>query len=802
MTVSLKPAVAWIAIVVSLSFLCACDNGNGSGDGDDENLARWLMDRPRLQNRSLWQQSIDMADPPGPRALGCIAVGNGRVYGNIGNQYPLASWHNLGGPTYQTDLEWFSDKVPRLVAGGIVQEPDHQTISRVRNSAVVIVTAANEAFEWTSVNFAPLYPSDPLVEQALVSVWIVRNLGDDVAVDVRLEIASTLGRVTGGELVESDWENRLLTLRPLGADAHPGDSPKDLVIPMGDMPPGGERTVSLPLVFTCRHGDAGEIFSAIADAGIDVLLDSTLDGWDAWASQIAVIDTPDEKFNDLMRGLAVSIRINQAVSGGVSEMNQYSHTWLRDIHGPSLYCPLIGLAGDYREMVDYLWGAILVHGDIANALELDLDVSNLPPQPDWEGLGEMDGRTRAEGPSLLVLEYENDYKATGDLAPIAERWGMLRHAVVDQKYVDGCLLHFSSDETFEDLMEVAFGENFLEEPDESTLSLYSSLLAIRAAAFMAEMAGLLGYDEDAATFSVLAEEVTLCLEETFWIEEEGFYAVKVQTDTGEPHLQPYEDVSTMPLWLDALPVDGARVASNFEAVMERLGHADGLLYSSIPSPYSLVFHNIERGVLTGMSHGYWLNNLDKMFHPAADTAFSRWPDVFSRTGFTDEAVVVDDFSHLTIFREPFGFVCDVSSRFRSWESGVMGFALLHHLTGFDRSVPGGWVRLAPQLPPEWDEMRFAGLAFGDGRIDVEVERQGDEGRTITVVTDENASFDLTLTVPLTGDVTGATLNGDALDPAGYDWETNAYGRTVVVFDPIEVEAGSRVEITIEVETLE
>ena len=71
--------------------------------------------------------------------------------------------------------------------------------------------------------------------------------------------------------------------------------------------------------------------------------------------------------------------------------------------------------------------------------------------------------------------------ATGDLSRIEERWSMLKHAVLKQMYVDGCLLYFSTDETFEDLMEVAFSENFLEEPDYSTLSLYSSLLVIRAA---------------------------------------------------------------------------------------------------------------------------------------------------------------------------------------------------------------------------------------------------------------------------------------------------------------------------------
>ena len=36
------------------------------------------------------------------------------------------------------------------------------------------------------------------------------------------------------------------------------------------------------------------------------------------------------------------------------------------------------------------------------------------------------------------------------------------------------------------------------------------------------------------------------------------------------------------------------------------------------------------------------------------------------------------------------------------------------------------------------------------------------------------------------DVTAVELNGDTLDPAVYALETNAYGRTIITFDPIEV----------------
>ena len=794
----------WLIGVLALTLQPAChSSGDIEGAPEPGALPAWLEARPCLQNRSLWRQDVDMASPIEPGSLGCIGVGNGRVYGNIANHDPLASWHNLGGPTYQKgSIKWFSDKEPRLMVDGRVRTPNRQSISRVRNTPVVIVEATDGSLEWTSVNFAPVFPGDPRLEQALVSIWIVRNLGDRPVDDVAIEVTSILGRVDGGRvsggigLIESDLEERRLTLRPVGTGAFQGDTPKTLVVPMGDLAPGGEAVLCLPTVFTCRHEEPSEILAELERVGVDALLDSTVAWWDDWAAQITDVRTPDEKFNDLLRGLAVSIKINTAVSGAVCEMNQYSHTWLRDIYGPALFCPLIGLLDDYKGMIDYVWGATLVNGNIANAMSVDLDLSDLPSQPDWERLGTMGGRTRAESPSFLVLEYERYYEATGDLAPIDERWGMLRHALLDQKYVDGCLLHFSSDETFEDIMEAIFGENLLEEPDESTLSLYSSLLVMRAARFMADMADRLGYGGDAHTFAALADRVEACLEETFWLEDEGVYAVKAKTDTRVPHRQPYEDVSTMPIWLDALPLESPRVIRNFETILEALGHPDGLLYSPIPPPYRGLLAPLGEGAITGMSHGYWLNNLDKLFHPTADIAFSRWPDVFSATGFTDEAMAVLPYRHLSLLREPFGMVCDVSSRFRSWEAGVMGYALLYHLTGIDVSLPAGTVRLAPQLPPGWGTMTFERLAYGEGRFDVEVGAHGDRGRSITVTTDSRASFTLELRVPLTGTVIGVSRNDRQLDPAQYRWETNRYGRTIVTIDPIEVGRSGRVEVVV------
>ncbi len=767
------------------------DDADDDSDDDTqvEQYPQWISARDYLQNRSLWRQDIDMADPPIKRKLGCVGLGNGKVFGILGNQYPLAGWHNIGGPTYQKDLKWFTDKRPWLIAQGQPVDPEYTSISRVRNTPITIVEAEGRGMEWTSVNFAPKYADDPLTEQALISVWIVRNVSSKPIHNVMLEIQSIFGNYGGEIFKEFDYDSRYLHSRPLAAETVAGQNHQDFRIPIGRLNSGEEKVIVLPMVFTLQGEDHEEIFAAIETAGVDALLESTNTWWNDWASQIAVFETPDEKFNDLMRTQAVAIKISQADTGGVGEMSEYSSTWLRDTHGPSLYYPLIGLSDDFKDMIDYLWGAAVLRGGIANAYEIDRDITDLPDQPDWGAMGVMSGRTRAEGPSTLVLEFENYYKATGDLETIEERYDFLKHAVMDQKYVDGCLLHFSGDETFEDLMEVAFGENFIDEPDESTLSFYSSLLAMRAARFMAEIADELGYADDADAFDTLADNVETCAQDTFWLEDEGYYAPKAQTDTREPKRQPYEDINTMPIWLDALPLDDERVISNFEKTWEILGHENGTLYSLTGEPYRTLFTFVREGLLTGMAHGYWLNNPDKLFHPLADTAFSVWTDWFTRTGFTEEALITDDFGHLGLIQEPFGAVCDISARFRSWESGIMGYAYLYHLTGYNHSVPGGWITLAPHLPPEWDEFAIRGLSHGDGRFDFEMVRNASGGRTMTLITDESAAFNLTLTAPLDGAVAGVSINGDTLATDAYSAEENAYGRTVLRLEPLDVGEG-------------
>ncbi len=770
-------------------------HGDDDASGPAE-LPQWLSNRPYLQNRSLWGQDIDMDDPEWVRNLGCMGIGNGKVFGILGDQYPLGTWHNLGGPTYEMDLKWFTDKEPWLIVNNNYLEPTRQSIGRVRKTPVVIATHTNDRLEWTSVNFAPIGTPNELTEHALVSIWIVRNLGVTPVQDVYLEIDSNFGRYQSGSLIEQNYDGRWLSIRPLGVEPVAGDANNDMWIPFGTLAAGQEKVVVLPYVFTRGGEDPRAIFEAIRDTDVDTLLGATIRWWNEWFAGMTTIDTPSEKFNDLLYSLALAVKVNQAEQGGICQMSQYSHIWNRDTHGPTMYFPLLGLGEDVRDALDYHWGAVLQNGGLSNAYAADLDISNPPPPPDWDAMGVMGGFTRAEGPSTIVLQYENLYKANGDITVIEERWGMLKHALLKQQFVDGCLLHFSGDETFEDIMEVSFGENPLPDPDESVLSLYSSLLMIRASHFMADMAERLGYTDDADTFTQLIHDVEQCLEDTYWVAGRGLYAIKAQTDTREPFPYPYEDISTMPLWLDAMPRDDERVIENFETVMDLLGRRDGTIVSTLPWFYQLLLPHIGNAIQTGMSHAYWLNNLDKMFHPTADIAFERWQDVPTPAGFTDEGVIVTDYGHLQLIREPWGVVANVSARFRSWESGIMGHAFLFHLSGYDYSVPDGRVSLAPHLPRKWSDFALRALAYGDARFDLEVLREGRTGRRIILTTDADASFELSLVVPLDGEVSSVEINGNSLPGSQYEASTNNYGRTVVTFAPLDIPADAEVDIVI------
>ena len=776
------------------------DNDNGDDDDDDSVAPPPLFqDHPFLTDTSLWFGHTVNADPPRPRKIGEFGVGNGRVFALVGSTLPYHTMRNIIGPDYERDPMFFSDKHFRLEQNGEKVEMVEQWDRRVRKTPITLTQSSYvNGLELHTVDFAPRggEADDDWSERTIVRILLVRNLGEENHSNLSIRFHSSLGKMQDGVHTEQiDYKH--LAVRPA---AGPFDEKGQGLMPIGDLAPGESIWLPLVFAFTFDGEDPQDVFDAIGPKPqVETLLDETYSWWTAWYDQAAVVTGPDEKFNDLLESLQVTIKVQQAHTGATCVMSEYTRTWTRDTIGPVRFYAPMGRVEDLKQMLDHYYLAVLIRGNIANSYDSRHETGVWPDPPDWDSLPTMTGRTGAEGPSYLPLMYDEYFRQTGDLDTIEQRYGMLKHALVHQDFRNSCLLPFSGDETFREIMSVSYGYVVGGTTYEDLwLSANSSFLFAAAADVMARFADLLGYAADRDWFVGKAQEVRNCLEQYFWLEEEGYYAAMIDINTLEPIPLPYEDVNTKPLWSGAGSADDPHQVDQILGVMDKIGRPDGTLQSP-PSPvYAWLFDlfnlDINEGVMCGMTQGYYLDNLSRIDHPDADKAFEIWKVFSNDSGNVSEAMVRDDYGRFMYLIEPFGFLSDLTSRYRPWEGGIWGAALVHYLTGFEVDTADATVRFAPHLPADWDFVRFTGAPFGPHTLDVAVE-DAQSRRTFTLQNGAGA-FDLQVRMVVPGQVTGLLLDGanQNLD----DFSVNErWGIGSVKIGPIAVEADQTVTVEVD-----
>ncbi len=787
------------AAMVLCMFGCADDGGGGKqeGDGEQETLPHIFSEHEYLSDWSSWYSEFDHKNPKRLRELGGLGLGNGRVFSLVAAWVPFNMLHNMSGPDYQKHLRFFSDKTFYLYAAKTEVRWDIERAYRVRRSAINITYAEKSGVEFWTIDFAPKSDIEA-VERTLFRIIVVRNTGKLVARDLSIRASSTLGFVSEGNFIveyiqsgEADVSDKVVVGRFISESVDVIDGMQSLHI--GDLPPGAEFTTVYLFAFDYSERGAVSTWMDVASMDYHRILDDTYDWWREDSSSGARVETSSRRFDDLIEGFRTTIRVQQAYLGGIAEMSEYSHTWARDITGPALFLTALGRFEEYKRMIDYYWYGVLIRGNMANAMPLDLDISDLPPQPDWDSLGEMTGRTAAETPSHVVWHYKLYYLATGDIDTLAERYGFLKHCIVHQAFREGGLLPFSDDETFRVPMMAVFGHPLNSEYAEMFYSANSSFLFVPAAEFMSDIAVQLGHYDDAELFDGLADEVRDRAEEVYWNEAGGFYAPAVWKDTLEPLDRPYEDVATKPLWTGYAGPDDERAKRNLTTLMEMFGYPDGTVQSPVSDVYRFIkdLMGIEDGVATGMTYGYYLDNLARVDHPMAETSFLSFDKVFNDTGNTDEVIIHDDYSRFAYFYEPFGFLCDLTARYRSWEAGIDGAALLRYLFGLDLDAPDGRISIAPHLPAGWEYARLLGARVGDVRFDLIVRQEGDEH----VVQVENLTGDLSVDalVSVGGEIDEVRVNGDAVDAPV---EVNDWGRWRVKLEGLSASPEAPLEIRV------
>ena len=782
---------------------CDCKNENENQDeedtrqspdgiADDDDLPPYLADRMELTDWSLWQSAFDQADPIENHHFGGFAIGNGNVFSLLAVRPPFSTLHNIAGPTYQKHTRFFSDKTSALFQNDLPVLWQMHRAYRIRNTSVILTRAdASDLSMWT-VDFAPQGQDveGTAAERTIERTIVIYNRGTEILSGLNLEADTRLGSIQNGLILESTLPNEnQLAAGFVTSDLPVRGSEKTLTLSVPDIAPGGQFVCRFLLAFSMGT-PAVSTFKEAAAMDPGMLLASTLAAWKSKTDFGARIRTSNQRFDDLMEGLAQTMAVQQAAGGCFAQMSEYGYNALRDMYGIARFYPLIGRFEEYKAMLDYVWQTALHNGNITADVRIDLEFDSDPTQPDWESLPTLTGRTRAESPSYLILMHKQYVNATGDWAPVEQRYAMLRHALIHQDFREGCLLPFSDDETFRIAMMVAFGHSVLEGYVDQFLSANSSFLFVVAALFMEQAADHLGYDDDSSQYRQLADDVRQCTEDYYFLDD-GYYAPIIDIDTLEPDTRPFEDVNTKPLWLGYLSPDDEKARSNVLALIDRLDAKDGLLYSPLSPRHQILagLLDIELGIVTGMAPGFQLDNLSRLDHPLAQDSFLLHNLFFHDTGNVSEGQAVDDFGRVAYLYEPFGLLSDLTARFRSWEGSINAAAMIRYLFGLELDALQMRIGIAPHLPEGWSFSRMKDARLGDVRFTVSVE---DDGQVRRIVVDQaTGSLTVDAQVSVEGAIDRVIVNGEQVDPPiEHEWGRSRailFGLVVSQNQPLTVE---------------
>jgi hypothetical protein len=669
---------------------------------------------------------------------GAFGTGNGWVFALEGLADPLNTLHSLAGPTYRKPERFFGDYAVRLAPSEAADEPDFDEEWAARSlSAPVVLTRAKLGDVWLdTIDFAPS-TTDGTLRGCFLRVLTVSNRGATTSgtYEIRIRAANGVTSPRPDALLETTKERSLTTAFADGGATVQGGVLRRKVGPLAS---GAEEQSTL---VHCATEGAG----AVDGPGIDVgaLFDQTVAAYRAWENGLVQVELPDRMVADFIDGMKMTLKVQTSAQGASCPMSQYTRTWARDNIGPTLALLDLGAHDDVRAMMDYLYGAIVLKGDLANSYEGDLDVTALPPAPDWGAMPTLTDRVAAETPSYMVWIYGAYHQHTGRIDAAAERYGFLRRSLLAQGFGPDALLPFSGDETFRAAMNVAFGLGLNYAHDRLSWSANSSLLWLGAQKHFVRLATLLGHDDDVAEAQARAVQVEAGWRSAYLLPD-GCVSPLRNRQSGETWPAPFEDVALQVTWAGWKDGDDALAREALSCLMRRLRVAPGRLQSPLnkETPNPLLPPDID-GMYTGMLPGYTLSALVETGHPEASSAFNQLGAALDTSGNVQEYNIAGDRSGLSLVYDKQGALGDYTAKFRPWEGGIDVSAALQYLLGYRPDHPGRRISLRPHLPLDWPSMVFRGLRAGADRFDVTVARV-QSGHEVRVAASSSSDYQVEL----------------------------------------------------------
>jgi hypothetical protein len=742
---------------------------------------------PALRDLSWFADAVEgpLAGRPDPQRRGAFGVGNGLAFALLGMTDPLNALHGLVGPTYDNGGRFFGDVGVVPVVDGLREDFRREAVARPRGTALAVTRGEVDDVVVSTVDFAPRPAGVGALDvpPAIVRLVVVRaGSAHDLALD--LVTAQAWEEEPDGALQAEHPDGRVLRVAST-------TSLGGLRLDLGEVAAGEEIVVPIVLGFGRDAEAARAITDAALAADLDAWLDDTVDAWRAESARGVQLDVGDPVLLDLLDALRVTVRVQQSAAGGVVPASRYTSTWLRDTLGPVRFWTRLGLFDEARAAVDYLELCHRRRGDYGNACDSGLVPSDVVGDPPWDELPPFSGRTAAEGPSHVPLAWAELDRWTGDRSRLAASWPNLRRGVLAQTLTPEGLQPWSGDETFRLAMEVAWGWPLNSAWEDIAWSSNSSLVLLPAARWLADAAADVA-PEDAALFEEIARRGRDGLAQ--FVRPDGHLAAVILRDdvvAARPDLaalapedRPFEDAALAAIWTGALAPDDPVAVAALTALDAVAGHDDGTF---LTPPALDLGGDLASGVATGMLPGYGLWNLVATGHPKHPAAFDAVLAYATSSGELAEAHRYGDRAPLMPIYDAAGAIGDVSARYRPWEGGIVGDALLFAILGAE-PVDGG-LRLVPRVPNGLDHLHAGPIVAPGVRAEVDLAWDGD-GWVAEVTNGGDDAFTLDLRLPLGAwDDVDVEAEGGALD-------TLPLGERIVRFAPVVVEPGATVSRTV------
>ncbi len=710
--------------------------------------------KQKVTDVSTWSHRVEKSpNPPEFRYLGDLGVGNGRVFSLVGYSYPFNTLHSMVGPTYDKGEGFYGDVWVELsrTAEGKALAWTAQWLGQVRGTDLTITVSENPVVSLWTLDVAPRLEdeNDPLHLTFLRFILVTNNHGI-VQTDLWLHARfARMQQIHELGVLESRPGRQRLALYP-GHTQESVATEFSLSLPLGTMGPMEERVVVLAFHTGSKAPPEAAFLNDMTLSDFALALDLTKVRWGELLEGSLTVHSPDVRVDDYLEGIKVVLLTQQAVTGATCPMSEYTRTWLRDIAGPVRYLARVGMWDAAHGMLDYLYRAAVLTGEIQNSYPADLEENPAVDPPDWPSQPPMSGRGRAEAPSYIPMCHYWLWKASGFLDWTPNRLDFLVYALEGQSFEDG-LLPYSGDETFRTAMAVAHDLPATESFEEGYVSANSSILWAAAARYLADLYSALGRDVKATELRQRADDVEARFLDTF-VTSSGM--VLPYLHTPDQTLAPtfYEDVSNQPIWAGLWDPFDSKAVDNLREFVQAVGGESGFAVSPLPDSYkNFMGLPMSEGIYTGMNPGYYLYNLARARHPAAEAAFNALSFHLTPTATTPEYQILDDGAPLHFLYDALGGVGDYTARYRPWEGAINADAALTYLLGLVFDAPHARLTLSPNLPNDWDFLTARDIRVGNRRLELSAVCPEPGTRTFRLTLNEGADVSVTLQQTLAGD---------------------------------------------------